>query len=198
MSSPPAILWATFAVTLGDAGSTWLLGPGKAGTPVRICTPPHTHRAPLGPPRPPSIALAAASPSPSCCSPSWLGDPAWGQMVGWGGLRAKPCPPQPLCPHRGAWPGGAPCPVLEGVQQALGSSVPRSVPRFTRGCSTFAALSHLMAQYSTHWSPDTLRPQGEGQAVGPGALVRSALLPHILCSREVPLTLFCLLPLMCQ
>lgn len=55
VSSPPAILWATSAGTLGDAGSTWPLVPGKAGTPVRTCTPPHTHGAPLGPSGPPAL-----------------------------------------------------------------------------------------------------------------------------------------------
>lgn len=137
------------------------LSPHPLGTPWRPC--------------PPSIALAVASPSPSCCSPSWLGDPAWGQLARWGGLRAKPCPPQPLCPHRGAWPGGAPCPVLEGVWQALGCSVPRS----THGCSTFAALSHLTPQSGTHWGvliPPASSGGAGSRARSPGGI--SPVAPH--------------------
>lgn len=55
VSSPPAILLATSVGTLVDAGSTQLLAPGKAGTPVSIHIFPHTHWAPPGAPAPPAL-----------------------------------------------------------------------------------------------------------------------------------------------
>lgn len=146
---------------------------------------------PMSPPGPPGIAPAAASPSPSCRSPSWLGDPAWGQPSGWGGLRAKLSPPNPRAPRRGAWPGErAPFPVPAVLWPALGCSVPRSAG----GCSTFAALSHRRPaaaasspapaeKGSRSFPPLSLQPpdpQAEGQGEGPGAPAGSALSPHIL------------------
>lgn len=146
---------------------------------------------PMSPPGPPGIAPAAASPSPSCRSPSWLGDPAWGQPSGWGGLRAKLSPPNPRAPRRGAWPGErAPFPVPAVLWPALGCSVPRSAG----GCSTFAALSHRRpaaaasspapAEKGSRSFPPPLPPASGPSSGGAGRGARrpgglSPLTPHL-------------------
>lgn len=94
------------ADAVGTPGS---LGRLPLGVPNPVSSPP-----PRNPPRSPQIS----SPSPSCRSPSWRADPAWGQPWGPGLSPPKKTPPHtPLLPR-------VPVPAL--VPPAPGCSVPRS------------------------------------------------------------------------
>ncbi|XP_074664072.1 synaptobrevin homolog YKT6 isoform X1 [Strix aluco] len=104
---------------------------------------------PRQPPACPRIAPAAASPSPSCRSPSWLGDPAWGQPSGRGGLRAEPSPPKPpgtppRCLARGASPLPRPGsrPVGAGL---LRPSLRRGMLHFRRFISSTPSSGRLLS-----------------------------------------------------
>lgn len=165
----------------GRSPQGWLVARGGSvplPTPTG-CPPPQSH---------PGMAPAAASPSPSCRSPSWLGDPAWGQPSGWGGLRAELSPRQPPgtppprlargaspLPRPGSRPAGA------GL---LRPSLRRGMLHFRRFISSDARrppppLRHRLSGGSQSSPPGAPAPHAEGQGESPGAPRGSALSPHI-------------------